>query len=160
MQNEIITKRLAELPPLYLDYLQSGEVAMICQSFGEAHSFTDEDVLILENGFALLLLSLISEEQFSKFISTELALPIDKATVLAHTMISVLPAEIQSFINQTEYSAPEEINVVKEIAEAEANLESLGRLRTMATDSAQVGYESTEEPVYTSVQSALINESK
>jgi hypothetical protein len=133
---------------------------MICQSFGEAHSFTAEDVLILENGFALLLLSLISEEQFSQFISTELALPVDKSAVLAHTMISVLPDEIQSFINQTEHSTSEAIDVVSEIAETEATIASLGRLRTMATDSAQVGYESTAEPVYTSVQSALINESK
>lgn len=50
--------------------------------------------------------------------------------------------------------------VATEIAETEAELEKLSKLRTMATDGAQVGYQSTEEPVYTSVQSALLNESK
>lgn len=33
-------------------------------------------------------------------------------------------------------------------------------LRTMASDGKEVGYQSTEEPVYTSVQNAIINESK
>jgi hypothetical protein len=50
--------------------------------------------------------------------------------------------------------------IASEIKEAESALSRISNLRTMATDGAQVGYQSTEEPVYTSVQSALLNESK
>lgn len=50
--------------------------------------------------------------------------------------------------------------VATEVTNSTTAPETVSPLRTMATDGAQVGYQSADEPVYTSVQSALLNESK
>lgn len=53
-----------------------------------------------------------------------------------------------------------ETEAALEFADTEAELEKISPIRTMVGDSKQVGYSSTTEPTYTSIQSAIINEKK
>ncbi len=52
------------------------------------------------------------------------------------------------------------VPIIKAFNETTTVKPIINPLRTMATDGKEVGYQSTEEPVYTSVQNAIINESK
>jgi hypothetical protein len=79
---------------------------------------------------------------------------------LVSELQTLLKPLIDTDVAITSVGSEEPTTVATEIAETEAELDKLSKLRTMATDGAQVGYQSTDEPVYTSVQSALLNESK
>ena len=160
MQNEIISQRLLQLPQTYRDFLYSGEVGVICKTFAEPHSLSDEDTIVLENGFVLMLLSIIDKEKFAEFVTAELNIPQEKSAVLAQTMILALPTEIQTFLSPFENIQSVDTTSKKNTQPASSTSETVSPIRTMATDSVQIGYQSTDEPVYTSVQSALLNESK
>lgn len=80
--------------------------------------------------------------------------------------IDIVLEKISTFINDLKTakagSDPDvtEVDIKSEITEVEENLQKLNPIRTMGSDSRQVGYNSNEETTYTSTQSALMNESK
>jgi hypothetical protein len=171
MPDNIIKEQIAKLDPTYKEFLLSGEVGAIVEPFIKHHSFDDDQEVMLENAFVLYLIFLFSFTDLTYFINTEIGLNKKEATLLAHGLKLALPNSVREYVEEQSEIIFEEVteelvtevepnNIATDIAETEASLASLSRVRTMATDSAQVGYQSTEEPVYTSVQSALLNESK
>lgn len=166
MKPTIITERLQQLDPGYRHYIQGGMPAEIVKIFAEAHQLTEDKALILENGFALYLLFFFDLTTFSEFITTECSIDNHTADLLAHAMHQALPTEIQKQYKETweliskMETLTEEESINAEIAETEADLEKISPIRTMAGDSKQIGYSSTTEPTYTSIQSAIINEPK
>jgi hypothetical protein len=167
MKPALVTERLQQLDPGYRNYIQSGMPVVIAETFSQAHQLNEDRALALENGFALYLLFFFNLQTFAEFISTECGLDAHTANLVARAMHQALPSEIQKYCTETweliskvaEVSDEEE-SISSEIAETEAALEKVSPIRTMAGDSKQVGYSSTEEPTYTSIQSAIINEAK
>ncbi len=83
---------------------------------------------------------------------------IEKAKAFVEDLLSSKKQPTVATINPVQT-----IEVTPAVAQADNAIEIkpiINPLRTMATDGKQVGYQSTEEPVYSSVQTAIINESK
>lgn len=159
MQNLAITKRLEQLDSQYRDYILSGEPQVISKTFSEAHKLTPEKEIVLENGFALYLLFFINLSDFSNFIVTECKFSEAEANLLARAMHMSLPEFIRETHEQTSplifpNNSDEGEQIMLEIAETEAALETINPIRTMASDSKHV---SPGETVHTSTQSAILN---
>lgn len=86
---------------------------------------------------------------------------------LAPEALNLLTVDVLEFLKPlvNEEGVKEETPVIEEaieseITEVEESIQKLNPIRTMGSDSRQVGYSSNEETTYTSTQSALMNESK
>lgn len=174
MPDNIIKEQIATLNPRYREFILSGEVGAIVEPFIKHHNLDEDKEVMLENGFVLYLIFLFTFDNFVNFLKTELDFTEKEASLLAHGLKLALPKPIgeyldnQSLILFAEIEEEEETptiieNETKEAVvtpSAPASKPIINPLRTMATDGKGVGYESVEEPVYTSVQNAIINESR
>lgn len=106
------------------------------------------------------LMVAISNRILSLISDSEMVDELEKAGVTTDKI-----AQTKAFIESAlKDSAPVETTAIP-ITESTVNETAsekiiINPLRTMASDGKEVGYQSTEEPVYTSVQNAIINESK
>jgi hypothetical protein len=98
MPENIIKEQIAKLDPKYKEFLLSGEVGAIVESFIDHHKFDDDQEVMLENGFVLYLIFLFSFEDFAQFISSELGLQEKEATLLAHGLNLALPETVREYV--------------------------------------------------------------
>jgi hypothetical protein len=163
MSNADIKQRLNQLPEGYRKYVLSDMPRIISDTFAEAHQLDEARTLALENGFALYLLFFINQSEFADFIVKECGLEIDTARVLAAGFHTALQPDIQAFHDETSalvFSNPiENVPEVRPLVGDPASMPTAA-LRTLSRDGQQAGYSSVEEPTYSSMQNAIINESK
>ena len=154
MPEQIIKDRLTQLDPAYRSFVTSDEPSTIVQSLAEIHNLDEISLLALENGFLLLLLFLLSKNDFTVFIVEECHISAEQAVLLTSAFLLALPADIRtayenSVIQTTEQS---ESKLLNEIKEAEDLLNTMPTLNTMTAPEAG-------ETTYTSTQSAILQDS-
>jgi hypothetical protein len=166
MSTPELKQRLNQLPDTYRSYVLSDLPRVISDTFAEANGFDELKAVTLESGFALYLLFFLDKTGFADFIVTECGLDAKTAAVLVAGMHQALRDDARSFHEETAAlvfaQAPESapLDIASEIAALEKTPEVVSSIRTMNSDSKQIGYSSVEENTYTSTQNALINESK
>lgn len=154
MPEQIIKDRLKQLDPTYRSFVTSGEPSAIVLSLAEIHNLDEDSILALENGFLLLLLFLLSKNDFTVFIVEECHISAEQAILLTAAFLLALPADIrtayESSITQTNEQS--ESKLLNEIKEAEDLLNTMPTLRAMVAPEAG-------ETTYTSTQSAILQDS-
>ena len=164
MPNQIISERMNLFIPEYKSYLLSGAPGEIASVFSEPHSFTPEQTIVLENGFVLYLLFFINLDELAEYIGTECGLGTKESHLLAAGMHNALPEEVQQLvaISQAEIAKENSPDIElsnefeEDLAEIEKNLSQVQSVRTMQSDSRNIGYSSVEETTHSSDQSNLL----
>lgn len=178
MTDNIIKEQIAKLDPQYREFILGVDISLLIEPFALHHKLDEDKALMLTNSFILYLTFLFSFNDLKRFIETELDFDEKEANLLAHGLTLTLPPPIKNYVeSQSELIFTETENLNTETTEVNlgATIETkeatvtpstpiqkpiINPLRTMATDSKEVGFTSTDEPVYTSVQNAIINETR
>lgn len=138
MDNQLLEKRIAELSPLYRDFVESGFVENAAVLFADSENLSGRNVDVLENAFFFYLLSLLNEQETATFIGTECRLPQSKAENLLFAFTTSLPKDLNEHIKNEYIKLHQETAVAPsltlEIAETERAFEELHHIRTMAHD--------------------------
>jgi hypothetical protein len=160
MPNEIIKERINILEPNYRTFVLSNSPSQITRDLAKVHNFDEEKYIVFENGFAMFLLFFINKSELVDYLITDCALKPREAELLAEALTLALPTEIRIvqentsrlIFNETENTRHDDIT--QDIAETEAALQALEPIRTMTSD----GHIPHQENIYTSTQSAILNE--
>lgn len=160
MNENIINDRLAALSPEYSEFIESDFIDEVADSFGKEAGLNQNKINILNNAFSLYLLFFLSFDEFISFINTECGLEKDESTTLAQAIVLTLPEGFEDL----QKSAREAFTLVgpsdleSEIIKAEAELEAIPKIRTMANDMTTSGHIIEDEIVHSSTQDSLIKE--
>lgn len=133
-KQQYIAERLANFTPEYVDFLTSGTVETLADTFGEGFGMNDESINVLENGIMLFLLIFIDKKGLVDFIQSECHMTIADAARLGDAVVEALPAslvyELSRVANgQTEpaavasVSTPAVASLAKPVAPAHMNVE-------------------------------------
>lgn len=165
----LIVEQLQLLDPVYRDFITSETFSDIVFTFAEAHKLDTQQGIQLENGFFFFFSFLFDDAQFSDFVQKNCNLAPAQTIVLLAGFMQAIPPTVTNYY-QANLSAQSEINLLtldsdlaeeiglsEDIAEAEMALRAIPALRTMS-GSREFTPESGE-PVYSTTQSAIINES-
>ncbi len=160
---QFIKKSLDSLPSSLSKPLHEGKVSRLVDDITTVYKLTPKQSAVLENNISLVFLGIIALSDLQKKVLMDLELPeettLDILDIVAANLIKddVLLAllSIEKAISGNKAGAAD-INI--EIAEAEAALETLSPIRTMAGDSRHTP--APTESTYSSMQSAILGEGK
>lgn len=167
---EIFDKILANLPKPLVAIIENGKIPNTVDALASTYKLSPHQVGVLENNIFFVFLGIKPISKLNENLASELQLRnetvLDILDDLARILIKDEPLKYLLLIDKalaggnSQIQQTNEKNIMSEIAETEAALETIAPLRTMATDGKQIGYASTEETTYTSHQSAILNEGK
>ncbi len=159
MPNSIINQRARELPPIYRDYILSGEVSAIANEFSQAHNLSEASATALENGIFLFMLFFLSKSSFINFLKENCDLTEHDAGVLVEAILLSLPINIRELQQQSTLLvfAETSTDINSDIAETEATINALNS-RPVSVNPPQ--YAPSQENTYTSLQSAILRENR
>jgi hypothetical protein len=154
----LILEQLQKLDPIYTSFLMSESFEETVDLFSEAKNLSSSQADSLQNGLLLALAFLLDRQQLVAFVGKNCGFGTAEAELLWEGFLQSLPPNIINY-----YQGMLELendDITNDLAEIEQSLHQINPVRTMAGDGKQIGYSSTTEDIYTSTQSAIINESK
>lgn len=165
MTNPIIKERLNLLDPNYRKFVLSSVPTTISEVFSETYKLDEIKSIVLENGIVLFLLFFFDRPDLKNYIITDCGLTESEATLLTEGIILALPENIrlshektrQLIFNNIKNNGDTEI--IKNITEAEAVLDTINPIRTMEKDN-RTSDNLPQENVHTSTQSTILNDNK
>lgn len=101
MPETTVQERLLALEPSYREFVTSDFARTAAAQFGVAEDFSDDQILILQNGIMLYLLLFFDLEGLATFIATECDLSADQANVLAAGITATLPDGFPAIHDET-----------------------------------------------------------
>ncbi len=149
---QTIEQRLLSLDPTYRDFVLSDYFEEICGVFVDTSNLNDEQSVVLENGFVLLMTFFFDRPEFIIFAEEECGIPRSDGELLVEGFIQALPLPIVSAyeeIYSETFLSPSTNLLESEILEAEAVLKAIPKPIPHPT-----------ENVYTTTQSAILTEAK
>ncbi len=136
--DSIFIERLNDFTPDYRAFVEGDFAGEAAEHFGREVGFSSEQQIILENGIMLYLLVFINEDQLVTAIATECKVPTETAAIIVTGIKASLPPQFtqahRTALRQIETTVENPEQMISDIAEVEAALESIPPLRTMAQD--------------------------
>jgi len=164
MIDPAIKTRIESLNPAYMKLVGSTFTFDISRSIAKANNFTEPQTVSLSNAIMLYLLIFLTFEELIDFITTECKIKKEEATKIANTLLTSLPPDFKINHDKTyqalHHPAEEKGDLVSDIAETEANLKSIPRIRTMAEDMQANHAGNKKEITYTTTQEAILKEGR